>query len=331
MIRWSDNRSHRSDPTDRSDANDKTTKQQGSGKGVKRRARMHDSDQSMAGKICLVTGGTSGIGAATAFALAQRGATVILVGRNPKKCSASVEAIRQSTGNIFVEPMMADLSAQVEIHRLVQRFKGKYCRLDVLVNNAGARFLTRSLSTEGYEMTFALNHLGYFILTNLLLKELLTGSFGRIINVASEAHRSCTGINFDDLQGARRYQGKEAYAQSKLANLLFTYELARQLEGTGLTVNAVDPGNVWTNFSRNNGWLSWARHIAGSLRSGNLVGPREGARTSVYLAAAREVNGISGKYFSRESMVDSSPESYDLAAARRLWDVSLELANFKPA
>ena len=293
---------------------------------------MQSGDTTMSGKICLVTGATSGIGAATALALAKRGATVIVVGRDLQKCAARVEAIRHLTGNPSVEHMVADLSVQGEIHQLVQRFRGRYRRLDVLVNNAGARFLSRALSADGYEMTFALNHLGYFMLTNLLLKELLTGPRGRIINVASEAHRGCSGINFDDLHGARGYHGKDAYAQSKLANLLFTYELARQLEGTGLTVNALHPGNVWTNFSRNNGWSSWARHIIGSLKSGGgMVGPKEGARTSIYLATAPEVDGISGKYFSKESMLASSSESYDVVAARRLWDVSLELARFKTA
>ncbi|HEY5512499.1 MAG TPA: SDR family oxidoreductase [Geomonas sp.] len=290
---------------------------------------MHDRDKSMSGKICMVTGATSGIGAATALSLAQLGATVIVVGRNLGKCTSSCEEIRRVAGRVSVESMVADLSVQDEIHGLAERFKGKYRRLDVLINNAGARFLSRSLSADGYEMTFALNHLGCFILTNLLLKELLTSGHGRIVNVASGSHRSCTGMNFDDLQGAGSYHGKEAYAQSKLANLLFTYELSRQLEGTGLTVNALDPGNVLTNFSRNNGWLSWIRHIVGSLRAGGLIGPAEGAKTSVYLASSPEVDGISGKYFSNRMMVNSSDVSYDADAARRLWDISLELAKFK--
>ena len=292
---------------------------------------MRETAANMAGKICLITGATSGIGAATALSLARLGATVIVAGRNPEKCGASVEAIRQSTGNSCVKQLLADLSVPSEIRGMAQRFKEKYRRLDVLINNAGARFLSRSLTAEGYEMTFALNHLGYFILTNLLLRELLTSGHGRIINVASEAHRSCAGINFADLHGATGYHGKAAYAQSKLMNLLFTYELARQLDGTGLTVNAVNPGNVLSNFSRNNGLLSWARHIIGSLRSGSLVGPLEGASTSVYLAAAPEVDGISGKYFSDGAMVTSSEPSYDVAAARRLWDESLALAKFKTA
>ena len=290
---------------------------------------MLESGPNMSGRICLVTGATSGIGAATARSLARLGATVIVVGRFPESCSAGAETIRRATGNANVEAMPADLSAQKEIHELARRFKAKYRRLDVLINNAGARFLSRQLSAEGYEMTFALNHLGHFILTNLLLQELLAGRHGRIVNVASEAHRSCTGIAFGDLHGAQDFQGKKAYAQSKLANLLFTFELARQLDGTGLTVNALDPGNAWTSFSRNNGWFSWARHIIGSLRAGNLVGAPRGASASVYLAASPEVDGISGKYFSGGSIVASSELSCDIALARRLWEVSLQLAGFE--
>jgi NAD(P)-dependent dehydrogenase (short-subunit alcohol dehydrogenase family) len=283
----------------------------------------------MTGKICLVTGATSGIGAATALALARLGATVLLVGRNERKLAQRVARMRWISGNGCIDGLQADLSVQDQIRRLAREFQGRFRRLDVLVNNAGARFLGRRLSLDGIEMTFALNHLGYFVLTNLLLKELLTGGKGRIVNVASEAHRGVSAINFDDLQGETGYQGKRAYAQSKLANLLFTYELARQLEGTGLVVNAVDPGNVATNFSRNNGWLSWARHLAGSLRSGSLVRAEQGAQTVVYLASSPEVSGVSGRYFSRGVMTASSPASRDQGAARRLWEASLQLAHFK--
>lgn len=283
----------------------------------------------MAGKICLVTGATSGIGAATSRALADLGATLVMVARNRRKAAAAVTAIREQTGNDCVDALVADLSVQEEIHRLVRQFRASYSRLDVLINNAGARFLTRQLSADGLEMTIALNHLGYFTLTNLLLQELLTATPGRIINVASEAHRQCRVIDFEDLQGERNYQGKGAYAQSKLANLLFTYELARQLDGTGLTVNALHPGNVLSAFSRNNGWLSWARHVAGSLRSGDLVLPEKAARSCVYLASAPELAGSSCKYFVKDKAVASSEASYDQAAAHRLWEVSQELANFK--
>jgi len=283
----------------------------------------------MSGKICLVTGASSGLGAATALALARLGATVLAVGRNPARTEAAARAMRRRSGSACIEVACADLSIRAEIERLAREVRSRYGRLDVLVNNAGARFLTRQLSADGLEMTLALNHLGYFTLTNLLLEELLAGSPGRVINVASDAHRLCSAIDFENLQGERVYRGKEAYAQSKLANLLFTYELARQLDGTGLTVNALHPGNVLTGFSRNNGWSSWFRHIAGSLLSGELVLPAAGARTGVYLATAPELAGVTGKYFVQGRLVASSEASYDREAARRLWEVSLELTRLQ--
>jgi len=279
----------------------------------------------MTGRICLVTGATSGIGAATALLLAGQGATLIGVGRDPKKCSSTVDKIKTATGNPSVEFLLADLSVQSEICALARQIKERHQRLDVLINNAGARFSRRLVSSDGFEMTFALNHLGYFLLTCLLLDELKRSGRGRIINIASAAHRSCPGINFEDLQGEKNYSGKAAYAQSKLANLLFTYELHRQLQGTGVTANAVDPGNVMSGFSRNNGALSWTRHLFGSLRSGGLSRPREAAKTSVYLASSTEVEGLSGNYYYRKRSVNSSGVSYDAALARRLWKVSLEL------
>jgi NAD(P)-dependent dehydrogenase (short-subunit alcohol dehydrogenase family) len=178
-------------------------------------------------------------------------------------------------------------------------------------------------------MTFALNHIAYFLLTMLLLDELRATRHGRIVNVASGSHGGCTAINFDDLEGRHTYVGKEAYAQSKLANLLFTLELARRLEGTGITVNALEPGGVISGFCRNNGWINWAKHVAAHIIMGNLTGPREGARTSVYLATSPEVEGISGKYFSGMKAVPSSRASNDVEAAKRLWQVSLEMTGLK--
>lgn len=279
----------------------------------------------MTGKICLVTGATSGLGAATALLLAEQGATVIGVGRDPKRCSRGVDRIKAATGNPSVEFLRADLSLQSEIGELARQIKKRHERLDVLINNAGARFSRRLVSADGLEMTFALNHLGYFLLTCLLLDELKRSGHGRIINIASAAHRSCPGIKFEDLQGGQEYDGKEAYAQSKLANLLFTYELDRQLRGTGVTANAVDPGNVVSGFSRNNGIISWARHLFGSLRSGGLSGARQAAKTGVYLASSPEVQGVSGNYYYLKRIVNSSAVSYDADLARRLWRVSLEL------
>ena len=279
----------------------------------------------MSGKICMVTGATSGIGEATAFALAKQGADVVVVGRNPRKGADTVSKIKSKTGNSSVKFMLADLSSQKDIHRLAEQFKSNYQRLDVLVNNAGGKFLSRQETVDGYEMTFALNHLAYFMLTNLLFVPLKASGKARIINVSSGAHSGCLKINFDDLQFKKGYIGKKAYEHSKLANILFTYELARRLKGTGIIVNAVHPGGVITNFCKNNGWVSWAKHVVAHLLARNLVGPTEGAKTSVYLATSPDVEGVSGRYFSNLKETHSSNASYDEDAARRLWDASLEL------
>ena len=255
----------------------------------------------MIGKISMVTGATSGIGEATAHALAERGSSVIVVGRSQKKCLDTVKKIKRNTCNESVEFMLADLSSQKDIRQLAEQFKQSYQRLDVLINNAGAKFTSRLQTVDGCEMTFALNHLGYFLLTNLLLEELKASEQGRIINVSSGSHGGCSGINFDDLQGRDGYIGKVAYAQSKLANLLFTYELARRLKDTGVTVNALEPGGVITNFCKNNGWVSWSKHVVAHILARNLIGPAKGAKTSIYLATSPDVKGVSGKYFSKRS------------------------------
>ncbi len=213
---------------------------------------MTNSGDVMRGKLCMVTGATSGIGRVTAQVLAQAGAEVVVVGRNREKSEATVDRIKQQTGNSAVEYMLADLSSQTAIRQLAETFKRQHERLNVLVNNAGAFFLWRQESVDGIEMTFALNHLGYFLLTNLLLDTLKASAPARVINVSSGSHRGET-INFNHFQGKRMYSGFRAYGESKLANILFTYELARRLEGTGITVNAIHPGFVATNIGTNNG------------------------------------------------------------------------------
>lgn len=283
------------------------------------------ADGSMNAKVCLITGATSGIGEATALALAKEGALVIGVGRHPLKCLQVQEKLRERSGNSSVTVLLADLSSQKEVRRLADGIRDSFQRLDVLVNNAGARYDSRLLSADGFEMTFALNHLGYFLLTNLLLDRLEASGNGRIVNVSSGAHRGCPGIEFDDLQGEKAFCGRSAYAQSKLANVLFTYELDRRLKGSGVTVNAADPGNVLSGFARNNGLISWGRHILGSLRGGELLGPEGGAETPVFLACAPELEGISGCYFYEKEAVKSSTPSYDAEAAKRLWQISLDL------
>jgi len=275
----------------------------------------------MEGKICLVTGATSGIGQVTARALAGRGATVIVVGRNPDKTAATVARIRQHTGNPAVEFLLADLSSLAQVRRLADEFNKRYSRLNVLVNNAGAIYFSRQETVDGFEMTFGLNHLNYFLLTNLLLDALKAGAPSRIVNVSSAVHTSGT-IKFDDLQSRKKYSGMASYGQSKLANVLFTYELARRLEGTGITVNAVHPGMVATNFAANNGLFGRLARPVMNLMS---ISETEGADTLIYLATSPEVQGITGKYFVHRRAVSSSPESYDEAEARRLWQVSEEL------
>jgi NAD(P)-dependent dehydrogenase (short-subunit alcohol dehydrogenase family) len=282
--------------------------------------------QNMNGKICLVTGGTNGIGKATAQALAQMGATVVIVGRSAPKTAQLVEEIRAASGNKNVDSLLADLSSQEEVRRLADEFKSKYPHLHVLLNNAGAVFLQRQLSVDGIEMTFALNHLAYFLLTNLLLDTLKASAPARIINVSSGAHTSGR-IEFDNLQGERSY-GSRAYGNSKLANILFTMELARRLEGTevtGVTVNALHPGFVATGFGKNNGKIIAA--LVSIFAPLVARSPAKGAETPIYLASSPSVEGITGKYFYDSHVIPPAPQATDMAVARKLWDVSAELVH----
>jgi NAD(P)-dependent dehydrogenase (short-subunit alcohol dehydrogenase family) len=262
-------------------------------------------------KICLVTGATDGVGKVTALRLAQAGATVIGVGRNPEKIKAVLAEVGAAPGSL--EFLTADLSSQADVRQLAEEFKRKYDHLHVLVNNAGALFTRYRESVDGIEMTFALNHLSYFLLTNLLLDTLRASAQARIINVASDAHQG-NAINFDDLNHKRRYSEWTAYGASKLANILFSYELARRLHGTGVTVNAVHPGFVNTNFQR-----------AAGLNMRGPLSPEEGADTQIWLAQSPDVEGVTGKYFVRRKDTRSSDVSYDKAVARRLWETSATL------
>jgi len=272
----------------------------------------------MRGKVCLVTGATSGIGLVTARELARRGARVILVARNPARAEVFVAQIRAETGSQEVETLLADLSSQRQVRDLARQFLERHARLDVLINNAGGIWLKRELTEEGVERTVAVNHLAYFLLTQLLLDTIRASAPARIVNVASAAHCKAT-LDFDDLAGERDYSGWKQYCRSKLMNLLFSYELARRLAGTGITVNAVHPGWVATGFAGNNGWKGrlW-RGVARLF----ALSPEQGARTVLHLATSLEVAGVTGRYFVRERAVPSSAASLDEAAARRLWDWS---------
>jgi len=277
----------------------------------------------MNGKICLVTGGTNGIGKATAQALAAMGATVIIVGRDVLKTSQVAEEIRAASGSNTVESLLADLSSPQEVRWLADKFKRKYSHLHVLINNAGGFFMRRQLRGNGIEMTFALNHLAGFLLTNLLLDALKASAPARIINVSSNAHASGK-IEFDNLQGEREY-GPRAYDNSKLANILFTMELARRLEGTGVTANALHPGFVATAFAKNNGKLIAA--LVSLITPLVARSPAKGAETSVYLASSPSVEGITGKYFYDSHIIPPAPQATDMVVARKLWDVSAQMAH----
>jgi NAD(P)-dependent dehydrogenase (short-subunit alcohol dehydrogenase family) len=275
----------------------------------------------MQGKIILVTGATNGIGLVTARELARLGGQVTIVGRNADKCDDTSKRIRAQTGQA-VETILADLSTLEGIRQTAAAFKKTHQNLHILVNNAGGMFTKRRLTSDGFEYTFALNHLNYFLLTSLLLDLLKASAPARIINVSSNAHERAR-IDFDNLQGEKHYAGLEAYGQSKLANLLFTYELARRLEGTGVTSNAIHPGFVATGFARNNGPI----YNIGTWIAGQLFGrkPERGAETSIYLASSPEIEGISGKYFVDCQPAESKPQSHDRAAAEKLWQISEEL------
>ncbi len=277
-------------------------------------------------KVMLITGATSGIGRATALELARLGATVVLVGRSQVKVEATVDAIWRATGNPSVEFLVADLSVLTEVCRLADEFKRRHDRLDVLVNNAGAYFTTRQESAEGFEMTLVLNHLSPFLLTYRLLDVLQASAPARIVTVSSDAHRSAR-LDFDDLRNHRKYRGFRAYSRSKLMNVLFTYELARRLAGTGVTANALHPGFVASNFGKNNGDMTGVGMAVASRLF--AISPEKGARTSIYLASSPEVEGVSGQYFARCRAVRSSPASYDEAAARYLWEVSEALVGLR--
>jgi NAD(P)-dependent dehydrogenase (short-subunit alcohol dehydrogenase family) len=283
---------------------------------------MAQSIGEMHGKICMVTGATSGIGQVTAQALAGMGATTIIVARNQSRGEATVREIKAKTGNPFVELMLADLSSQAAIRQLAQNFKQEYSRLDVLVNNAGAINLERTVTVDGLENTFATNHLGYFLLTNLLLDCLKASAPSRIINVSSSA--SLRGkINFDDLQGTKRCSGRAAYSQSKLGNVLFTIALAKKLQGTGVTVNAVHPGPAITRFGMNNN--AFWRVVFGSVYRVIGISAEEGAQTQIYLATSPEVSNVTGKYFYKKKAIEPNPLARDDAIAERLWTVSEQL------
>jgi NAD(P)-dependent dehydrogenase (short-subunit alcohol dehydrogenase family) len=278
----------------------------------------------MEGKVALITGGTSGIGKAAATALAAMGAEVVVTGRNRERAEKAVAEIRRDSGGPKVSLMLADLAVQTEVRKLAEGFRERHDRLDVLVNNAGLIQSRRTETPDGIELTLAVNHLAPFLLTNLLLEVLERSAPSRIITVSSEARRSAR-IDFDDLQSRRRYRAFPVYGMTKLANILFTYELAQRLKGTGVVANCVHPGGVNTNFGGNNmsiGILLF-RAFKPFMRT-----PEQGADTIIYLAAAPEAGAMSGKYLAdRKEIFPAQPR--DEALQKRLWEVSAELTNLE--
>jgi NAD(P)-dependent dehydrogenase (short-subunit alcohol dehydrogenase family) len=270
------------------------------------------------GKVCLVTGATSGIGTFTAAGLAAQGAEVVLAGRNRQKAEDALDLIQRRTGSEALSYLLADFRDLGQVRSLALDFKARYPRLDVLVNNAGAFFFSRRESSYGIEMTLLVNHVAPFLLTNLLLDLLQASAPARIVNVSSDGHKMAN-MDLTDLGCSHGYQGLRAYARSKLATLLFTYELARRLEGSSVTVNALHPGHVATDMWRTNfpvigPALKW-------IMSWFTLTPEEGADNSIYLASSTQVEGVTGKYYVEREAVSSSPLSYDVALSRDLWQM----------
>ena len=278
----------------------------------------------MNGKVVIVTGANAGIGKAAASKLAEMGAHIIMVARDERRGQLAQQEIKTASGSTRVDLLIADLSSQQSIRQLATSIQHGYERVDVLLNNAGGVWGERRLTVYGIEYTFALNHLGYFLLTQLLLDLLKRSAPARIINVSSGAHNS-GHINFDDLQGVQKYSPMTAYSQSKLANVLFTYELARRLEGTNVTVNCLHPGFVNTRFGRDGDLSGLVGKLLPLVSRFMARTPERGADTAVYLASDPQFAQVTGKYFDTRKDTRSSSESYDTAIAARLWTMSEEM------
>ncbi|MHA2021453.1 MAG: SDR family oxidoreductase [Candidatus Thorarchaeota archaeon] len=276
----------------------------------------------MIGKVCIVTGSNSGIGKETALALTGMGATVIMAVRDLERGETARAEIIKRTGKDTIDLMMCDLSSTQSIRQFVQDFSGKYDRLDVLINNAGAACHERQITEDGFERSLAVNYLGPFLLTRELLPLLERSAPSRVINLTSGLHARAK-IDFDDIQSERNYKGMSVYQNTKLMILMYTYELARHLEGTGVTANVVQPGFVATNLGANMGGLR--NKIMFKLVRPFQINAQKGAETSIYTATSPELEGVSGRYFAKSQERPSSEESYDESAQKRLWDVAESL------
>lgn len=280
----------------------------------------------MDGKICMVTGANRGIGKATAVGLAKLGANVVMVCRDPDRGNAARDAVIQASNNESINLMLVDLSSQSSIRHMAQEFLDKYPQLHVLVNNAGTYRTRRALTEDGIEIHFAVNYLAPFLLTNLLIEALKAGTPSRVVNLAGIYHRKAT-LNFDDLMSEKSYNASEANKQAKLALVIFTYELARRLEGTGVTVNCLHPGAVATDPMQSDPDTSPIQTFFYQLMKPFFASPEKGAEPSIYLSTSPDLEGVTGKFFDRMEEATSSPESHDLTIAGRLWEVSEKLTN----
>ena len=277
----------------------------------------------MNGKVCLVTGATDGIGKVSARVLAELGAKVIIVGRNPEKSAIVLAELRSISGNENIDLLMADLAVMQEVRDLAEQVISRYDRIDVLLNNAGGYFTKHEITSDGLEMTFALNHMSYFLLTNKLMELLKYSAPARIVNVSSDAHYG-VDMEFENLNGEQEYKAWKAYQKSKLANVLFTRELLKKVPAD-ITVNCLHPGFVATNFGHNNGgFVGPVLKIAQRI---SAINPEEGAETSIFLCSSPEVKGVSGKYFFKCKPKTSSQESRNKDTGKRLWQISSDLAS----
>jgi NAD(P)-dependent dehydrogenase (short-subunit alcohol dehydrogenase family) len=271
-------------------------------------------------KLAIVTGATSGIGLETCIGLAIQGFHVVMVGRNPAKSEAARKRVWQAAPDAKLDVLLADFASLQDVRALAATIFDRYPRIDVLVNNAGMFDVKREISKDGFEMTWAVNHLAPFLLTNLLLDRIKYFHSARILNVASTAHQR-GWIDWDDLQKTKNYKWLEAYSQSKLANILFTRELARRLAGTGVTANSLHPGIVATNIAARN----WISGLFMKLGRPFLISAKKGAETSIHLASSPEVDGVTGLYFDKCHPIDPRPQAQNDDDAKRLWDISAQM------
>ncbi len=281
----------------------------------------------MKGKTVVITGANSGIGKATAMALAKKGAHIYMVCRNRRRAEQARQDIIKITKNTNIDLLLCDLSSQGSIESFGMVMRDRLEKIDVLINNAGAVYGTRKLSLDGIELTFALNHVGYFLVTHYLLDLVRKGKDKRIINVASVGHKSVKQVNFDDLQNEKNYKQLRVYCESKLYNIYFTQVLSEKLKKEGITVNCLHPGVVSTNFGNTANW--YFRNIMMPIGRKFMISPEKGAETSIYLASSPKVKEITGKYFDKMKVVEPTRLARNDANARKIWDITMKLTQLK--